>query len=332
MKRIFRKISIVVLIFVVWINDSLITFGMEESSNSEMERIQSFVDELGYNINIIERVALYDEKDQVDGWLYYTESGGFVITDENDHIVEANKDLEFDYEQKIYYAGYGEYYNKTFENIYSNIVSGEIIDESAFEYRISEYNEIKRKLVSNQVVTPYVITGSGYLSGIPSCFTSAGTNVADTGVCGYVSAAVFLDYYNRYIYSGLIPNAYNNSVTLINTLYSYGDGGNGMSQANLVHIINSFLDETGNNYPIYMTAITSNLYSRYTYLINRNRPVIVTLANHYTYGNHMVVGYGYFTETTNGYSSNFIVVNDSLGNNSVTISVAYMQNITYSAD
>ena len=63
-------------------------------------------------------------------------------------------------------------------------------------------------------------------------------------------------------------------------------------------------------------AITSFSFSRVKTQINRSRPIIIGTTNHPTFGDHWIIGHGYFTSPVDG---NYVIVNNGWGNNNVWI-------------
>lgn len=328
MKKIIKNMIFLVLIFVIC-NEKVY------AAENENEYINEFVSNIGYDAYVEQKIPLYDLQNKINGWIYILSPNGFVITDENGHFVEANQSLRIeDVLNKIFYAGYNEYYYKIDENIYRHIFSNEKICQDDLSDKITFYNNMKEKLYVKCDFTTFTTTTTvKRLPNSTSTFTSKGTDVEGMGVCGYIAAAIFLDYYNRYIYNGMLPTQYANDYKeLINKLYSCGDGGTGISQSALVMVINTFMNLNNKNGYLYMSAATSELYSKYCYSINRDKPAIIVIKNHSTYGHHVVVGHGYYYENVNGNLYNCIIVNDGWGNTNVIINEAYMESVTYSAD
>lgn len=299
------------------------------------EYIDDFVYNVGYDAYVEEKIPLYDTSNNINGWMYVLSPAGFVITDENGHIVEANQSINVNsITSYIYYGGYGEYYCKKNDNNYINIVTGETISEEQLLECIIFYNSIKEELYTkSDIISLSETTTIKRLPYATSTYTSSGTVVDGLGVCGYIASAIFLDYYDRYIYNTLLPEQYScNGVELINGLYSFGNGGSGMAQDELIGVINRFLNACNRSGYLYMAGTTSELYSKLRYSIDRNRPAIVVIKNHSKYGYHVVVGHGYYFENVNGTLYNCIIVNDGWGNTDVIINEAYMESVTYSAD
>lgn len=61
---------------------------------------------------------------------------------------------------------------------------------------------------------------------------------------------------------------------------------------------------------------TSFSFSRVKTQINRSRPIIIGTTNHPTFGDHWIIGHGYFTSPVDG---NYVIVNNGWGNNNVWI-------------
>lgn len=317
----------------------LITCKLESvyaSDNDDYQSIEDFMMNLGYDADVDSKIPMYDTLHNINGYMYLLSPSGFVVTDENNVVVEANQSLSVEnISDDIYYGGYGEYYYKSGDHEYEHIFTGDVISYEKMMESVSLYNSIKEKL-STKTDTMLLSARSGsYISGLPSTFTSSGTDVEGLGVCGYVAAAIYLDYYNRNIYNySMLPQNYNDGTgkALINALYALGNGGTGISQTDLISVINNFMNNNNKQGYLYMTGVSSDLFSKLCYSINRNRPAIVFIINHEVYSHHAVVGYGYFDVINGQNVSYYFSANDGWGNNGVAINSAYMEAVTYSVD
>lgn len=310
-------------------------FASEINISNDYNGIYDYCSIANYgDVTIVSCDALYDVNDKKIAYVYSLSSNGYVIATIDGIVLESSNTFNpFIGNEHIYYFGYGEYYIVV-DNKYYNLLTGEYENESTIEFMDEVISDVL-DLVSNDTVGIQLQSNSSshYLPYTPSCFTSDGSSVAGLGVCGYVASAIYLDYYNRYIYNyGMIPSQYQNSADLINKLYSFGSGGTGISQSEMVSIINSFMKSNGKNGYLYMTAISNADYIKYCNIIDRNRPVIVAIINHPKYIHHAVVGYAYFDVISNGVRNHYITVNNGWGENGVTINWSYVENITYSVD
>lgn len=328
-------VYIVVLgIFSMCINPSIV-LAYEEDLDCDYNMLYDYCTKANYgDVVIISRDVLYDMNENEIAYVYFLSSNGYIITNLDGIVLESSNVINpFTGNNHIYYFGYGEYYIN-FENKYYNLLTGICEDESTLVSMDTIVSDIVNTVETNTVNLQLASEStSHYLPYSPSCFTSEGSSVADLGVCGYVASAIYLDYYNRYIYNyNMIPSQYQNSAALIDRLYSFGSGGTGLSQNEMVSVINSFMQSNNKSGYLYMTAISNADYTKYCNIINQDKPVIVAIINHPTYAHHAIVGYAYFDVVSNGVRNHYITVNNGWGSNGVTINWNYVENITYSVD
>lgn len=91
-------------------------------------------------------------------------------------------------------------------------------------------------------------------------------------------------------------------------------GSGGTTYSNLDNGLDNYFNARNVNNSA--NAITSFSFSRVKTQINRSRPIIIGTTNHPTFGDHWIIGHGYFTSPVDG---NYVIVNNGWGNNNVWI-------------
>lgn len=142
------------------------------------------------------------------------------------------------------------------------------------------------------------------------------------GICGSTAAAIFLMYYDDHINDNYIPTAYESSGTgekTVKYLKNYIDGSTpGSSYSDMKSGLNNYLSTRGFSQTATILS-TSNVLGP----IGNNRPVIVGISGHPTYGNHWVIGYGYNRYVEGTTTTYMIVVSNGWGSTGVYINRTY---------
>lgn len=133
------------------------------------------------------------------------------------------------------------------------------------------------------------------------------------GHCGSIASAICMRYYYDYVSTNYVPSGSTGQNALIDLMQQYvGSGGTNYSD------LDSGLDDYFNarNVNNSANAITGFSFSRVKTQINRSRPIIIGTTNHPTFGEHWIIGHGYFTSPVDG---DYVIVNNGWGNNNVWI-------------
>lgn len=171
-------------------------------------------------------------------------------------------------------------------------------------------------------------------------FSDYGTTISRTfsnydynpnGICGSVSAAIILQYYDDYLDDNILPEEYeNNEILTISKIMPYIDHINnftaegGSDVFDMTNGLNSYLGDNNIN----SKSFTYKNFSTSTYksCIKSNKPVIIDLDEHPKYKEHWVVGYGYYIEQR---KLTHIICLDGWGNNYVLIPISYIGYIVF---
>lgn len=321
-----KKLSfLVALIFLLSFN----VFAMSTASNANKERdsyVSSFVErtckDQHKNLKVLKSCPLYDADDNVIAWGYTLSPTGYLIVKDKT-VIEfslVNKS-PFSGKEKTYFGGPLNYYTKTSSG-YESIKSTQIIDQDRLQNEAEAFSNVQ----TSQAVTAqsqfnnaldYESSGSCYLSGTPRTYS-----YNPNGICGSTASAIFLMYYHDYKDSFVVPSWYvtSDGVSLINLLVPHIEGDQNCS----------FPDDVINGLGWYLRwrgisssySVCSSFFdcSDYKSVIASGRPAIVNLMGAPTYGNHWVVGYGYYYYGP----TNYYVVDDGWGNNDISINFAYV--------
>jgi hypothetical protein len=165
------------------------------------------------------------------------------------------------------------------------------------------------------------------------------------GICGTITSAVLLSYYDDYVNDGIVPSSvrpkYSTSPgTLIDILYEDIDRlcPNGTLPYNLYSGIYQFLEEEANNLLSTYTPHYGNFttFSTAKTVINRDRPILIGLLELWgsNLGNHWVVAYQYY-DTTGTENDMYKVCNNQVpegsisANTSLNIQVSWSEGLVY---
>ena len=147
-----------------------------------------------------------------------------------------------------------------------------------------------------------------------------------TGSYVPTAVAIWLRYMDAVVNPSYVDTHLVNEELLIEELMLWlNDNGQSVSATNLKTGLQDYLDDTGVDHTVYGGSWNA---SQYRYNINTNRPVLVRLNSHPSYGNRWVVGYGYIYSTQMDTLST-IIVNDCNGNKGVEINLSYVGHMVY---
>lgn len=275
-------------------------------------------DEFEYLINVHGEIAYA---------LFTVNSGGYVIIDmQNGEVMEGSPDSHpyFNDKNATYcYNGPLNYYQKYNDSFFhfatqQLYAQNEIVPTHHYPSDVQTTNNY----ASSRATGDYTRRLSGNLKNI-----SWSSNPSTA--CPAFAAAIFLLYYDDYLYpnAGYVPHGYIGvgAVYFPDYLATGGFGLDGpRSPSATQQGIQNYLNSQGVNKTMTCIAYTG---TRYKNQINSNKPVIVGLDNDPQYGNHWVVGYGYYVERDPNVS--YLIVNDCQGRPNVHINPAYVDYLIY---
>lgn len=288
------SIGFVILNCVSNINANMIT---------DIERISKII---GLNIDQTSKIDLYNENEEIIANYYSGVNNGYLIVN-----AQNNEPLEYSFENKIdfieqetgkyYYAGLLNYYKRNDENTLINDKSNIILNEELQCINLTNTFDASSFIKQE---TRALTT----ISHVPRAYS-----YNPNGICGATAAAIFLMYYDDYVNESYVPTSYESSgtgKTTVNYISPYINNGNpGSTYNDMINGINKYLKARG-----FGQTATKLIKTSVQTPITSNRPVIVGLTGHPTYGEHWVVGYGYSRYVEGTETIYMIVVSDGWGN------------------
>ncbi len=185
------------------------------------ETVISYVrNNLDLDIEIKDKINLYNLDDNIIAFAFILSSGGYIISDLKGEIIQAyfeytkTSDVFCDVveETKIYYAGVDNYFIKK-NSCMIDLFTGEEIEENIVSQLINNFEEISSKPVatsnSSSGITPYAVT-SKYMLANPLATISYNPNNL---ICGSTAAAILLFYYDDYKDGNVLQGLYESDRT-----------------------------------------------------------------------------------------------------------------------
>lgn len=316
-KRIIFILFVVLLIIPVCLKKKII-YGLEtyEISQETLEvckdRAELFLDNIHQDKEISGYVVLKNLNKDNEAILFKTGELGYIIVNINDLSVP-----ELSLEEKNPYDGYSDaFYNGPLQYYYSfndeiiSIKDGkninlEELDEYYTKDEINDLDEYLEDLLQSKKLR-YVITEK-YLSGTLQKWYIDGNN------CGSIAAAICMRYFYDYIDTSYVASNKIDQDSLIALMQEYVGSGF-TNYYNVSNGLNNYFKTNLINNSTSMNAPFS--FSKFKQSIISNRPIIVGTINHPTYGNHWIIGHGYFESRVDG---NYLIINDGWRKNNVWI-------------
>lgn len=273
--------------------------------------------DLNIKIEQSSKINLYGKDDNVIAEFYRLKEIGYIIIDKsNNNVVEystENNNLFInDRNTKYYYGGPLNYFIQTSDK--TNLIkldSQEFVNKDA---AILQKNNESLMLSSTRNLP------------VDSSFTYKTPYLPRTysynphAICGSTASAILLMYYHDHVSSAYVPSnlVSADGVSLVKHLVNYIDNDDieGSSYSDVVNGLTRYLS-TKNVISRVQRLDIVNGASR---LYDKKLPIIVGLANHPTYENHWVVGYG--LHSVYGLIDYFIV-NNGWGQNGININAEY---------
>lgn len=287
----------------------------------------------GYSLRT--KKPLYDINNNVCAYIVSLDPVGYIIFDDTD-VVECSHTVDYPIDNNTnYYFGPLQLYKKIADNNYQHLVSDEIVSKECVEGLDSSF-KVKQEMVSQSninmqnSITPCTVVNR-QLPYTPRAYTY---NPDDR--CGSLALAITLMYYDDHIDSYMVPdwlaNADNTGQYFSTLLKPHVEDINsnyGSSAAALSSGADWYFTYRGIRNEYHAIRVINPTYNGFREKIDGNRPVIVLINNHPIYGNHWVVGYGYYYQSSGSAERTIIRVNDGWGNNGREISFKYVVNLVY---
>lgn len=310
-------------------DDKKLDFGIEQSYG------ELFLKSVGHPSGLSDPMPLLNLEDELEAVCFTVKNGGYIIVNVKDLSIpelSLEKATPFKDSAKTYvYNGPLAYMSKS-DGKLTDLSTGDIVKEAKdlkYKYKQTAVDKLQKsaslaqKLESKDgVVTPQgSVLAEKYLStALKTWVVPSGTNY-----CGPTSMAILMQFYDDVVSDNFVAADKENS-GLIDVMVSAirASGGNpddGAISTECVNGLNNYL--SGRSITGYGASRTTYNWSTVTGKIDANRPLMVGLVNHPTYGNHWVTGHGYVMTTSDYY----VVVNDGWGSNGVWIT--YGSNMDY---
>lgn len=289
-------------------------------------RAEIFLESLGRPSIVKDEILLENLNGEYESVAFSMSDDGYIIVNLNDlSIPELSFENSNPYLNVVnpVYNGILSYYSKQgseFISVKDNVPFEKNQFNQIYSKQETEDKEllVQRSLESLQEALRHVNI-ERYLSGTLKTWYISG------GHCGSIASAISMRYYYDYVNTDYVPSNSISQNSLIALMQQYVGSG-GTTYSNMVNGLNNYF----NTRPISNSAnsTSSFSFSKVKTQINNNRPIIIGTSNHPTFGNHWVIGHGYFTSTVDG---NYVIVNNGWGDNNVWIepSTQYLDGTIY---
>ncbi|MCM1986345.1 C39 family peptidase [Methanococcoides seepicolus] len=322
-----------IAMFVVIMAVVPVAMGQENEFSTEKEYGELFLKNMGQSKKLINPIPLNNINGDLEAVSFSMKDGGYIIINVNDLSVpefslESNSPFS-DSTRTYVYNGPLAYMEDKQGKLFQ-IGIGDRSDEAVipeYIYAVESVDKDKKladlKTLDSRVSVLSVNYGSSLDYSLKEWIATTTYN------CGPTAAAITLDYFDDHHNNAFIPSQYESQSALFPFLtpdYIPNDAilpqmEQGLFDILFDHGLNSY-DAESKDYVDYNKIIS---------LINSDKPVIVGLDNHPTYGYHWVVTHGYYVETVPWVTPHYyIIVNDGAGNNNVYILVdGYVDDMVY---
>lgn len=307
MKRI-KKIMVAIVMFSMMLQ-------LGTTSNLAAENSTNIIDYLSI-------INLYDSSEEIVAYFYQLNPTGYIIVKADD-----NEMIEYSFDDNRYISSPNEHYYYGGPLTYYKLAETEegnvAVDlKTNMQINISEIPSLTKSIDTevSQTLDNFFITPRANKVGSLAHNTKAYTYMPLKG-CGATASGILLKYYDDYVSGSYIPSSLEstNGQLVIDAIYArMTDPETGSSYAELKGALNIYLKQ---NYKAHqVTTVTYNWGSTIISKINADRPCILGLTSHPTYGEHWVVVTGYNLNSSN---SGTYTINDGWGNTGININSSY---------
>lgn len=323
--KIFRRklfaITFSTMLAIVMLFSSATVFAEEydtkyasENVNIAKTRAEMFLNSVGRPVALDEGILLKNLNGEYEAVLFSMPANGYIIVNIKDlSIPELSFENSNPYDNVTnpVYNGALSYYSKVGEEFIS-LEDNSIIRMEEFKNIYSKEDvSSKEALIStlenaSQIQLRHVNV-ERYINGSLKTWYISG------GHCGSIASAICMRYYYDYVSTSYVPSGSTGQNDLIALMQQYVGSG-GTTYNNLKNGLNNYFNARSVNNSA--TATTSFSFSRVKTQINQNRPIIIGTTNHPTFGEHWIIGHGYFTSPVDG---DYVIVNNGWGSNDVWI-------------
>jgi hypothetical protein len=324
-----KFISCILILLVVFSTNFTIIAKEDIYSEYQYEKevAISFLNSIGIEKKLVNPIMLYNLDGEEEVISYELDNGGYIIVNINDLSIpefslKGNRKFS-EPNTKYVYNGPLAYFienNNELVDIKTKAILSKdefrtkykkekINKEAKFKADISKYSKVPMERIINAKKNLHITQ-------LPKTLK---TWYKSGGYCGPIASSILFMYYDKQFDDSYVSTS-KESETLIDLMINYvttsgGDPEDGTSYDELNDAINDYLDDyfSSNYSVIYKKPSYESATSKIKYCIANDKPAIVGLDNHATYGDHWVIAHGYVT------SYAYIVVNDGWGENDVWI-------------
>ncbi len=303
---------------------------------------------------IVSYIPMYDTDNQVNAYCFFLSPCGYIITDLNGSIVEANFEHSKNYDllqevsnKAIYYSGPYSYYLLDNDGNLCDLISNRVLSTEYVEQSMDAFSEKANKSnvnnASTMSVSPRNITFRYDLT-----YPLRTIEYNPNGVCASTAAAIVLYYYDDYKNSNAITNEFQDSTgeslivylsTLINGIppqsATVRQIRNGLLMYFAEQQLSNVYSATYAGVSIDTTSSTtinqtiSDEFSLFVSLIQNDNPIIVLFNAGIgeTYDEHFLVIHGLLQDVSGG--EYYAYLNDGWGSNNVMLNLKYLNSYAY---
>ena len=329
MKNLFRTMmSIFIIISIILIPIDVSALSIENTNNSDSAILELLAD-CGNTNSVRFKKPLYNSNEEIIANLYFLNPNGYAVVSLQDVIIEFSLTQDFCSQttSRLYYTGPMSFYIKEGGKYFDLKTDAEIskptIDKCELELnqKIELSNSVTQYQTSSVSPRAEIIDSDYTISYVPTAYQS--TN----NTCGPIACAIFLKYYDDHINSNILNAVHNTSsgTALMNYFQNLIDvNEDGCSYVDVVNGLNYHMSNRGLT-TYNATSAIDCAFSLYKTTVERNRPTIVGVTGHAVYGEHWVVGYGYFISNP----ATYVIVNDGWGSNGIRINYNFTDGMVY---
>ncbi len=346
MKRIVKIISficVVSLFFNCFQLTTITSVAFSESEKNTLIKINNLLSTDDNEFTIDNVLNFYNADNSVAAKCYLLLPKGYAIFDESNMLVESEigdgvvyNTLKNSASERIYYVGPFEYYTLDNDNYYINLLSDKKISKDVFTQANAYYSSISKSMTDEKKNSSHN-GGKGVKLYYSLAHDLRNYSYNPNGICGATASAIALMYYRDYIDSSVVAPSHATSTGqelirfLAPNMHGSLENPQPATPANVVSGCNSYFSWRGisNNYYAMWVSIT-NTATSFDYMkniISSNRPIILLLKNHPTYGNHYITVYEMFTDVgiADGY---YVIARNGWGGNT-TLRLSYAVSYIY---
>ncbi|GEM_PF-350296 len=329
-----KKITSIILVITMLVSLGSIVNAKTEKYLLEKEVAIAFLNSFGYSVKLTDPIPLLNLKEEEEFVCFEIDKQGYIIVNQYDLSIpelSIKSSRNFKDSKASYYYNGGLNLYKDNGTYLLNISNNEKISRKEIKNIYTKEKSIDKERKSKEIIEKYNTLAlstddSKTDSALPSDYTielprTLKTWYVSGGYCGPIAAAIVLMYYDEEYNESYVSYSNENESDLIDLMidYVYSSGGNpenGTGTAELENAINDYLDDYYNsNYAVAYAPsydYPQGSFSKIGNCIANDKPAIVDLDNHPTYGEHWVIAHGYT------YSPDqYVIVNDGWENNNI---------------